>query len=147
MMTTLSTMVQPLLLATTTASLYAFGIKPSEKPENGVTTLIQKVGRVASGIFKAAVSLFHYWVNPTVATIAFFATIIWAKEAEELAARVSSAWQAQPWSFAALSFAAAALSLPVALVTGTVFWACSMGLTLARSIPVENTSDAVPYTG
>lgn len=143
MMTTLSTMVQPLLLATTTASLYAFGIKPSEKPESDVTSLIQKVGQVASGIFKASISLFHYWMNPTIATIAFFATIIWAREAEELAIRVSNAWQAQPWAFTCLSIAAAALSMPVALVTGTVFWTCSMGLTMGRRPPVESAVHAI----
>lgn len=103
--------------------------------------MVKKVLSAVKWVFIKLVSAFCYgfcyWINPTIFTCAFFGSIIWKKETEEIIKRVKDAWQARPRSFYCLTAAATFICKPVAIVTGTIYLACNLGLSMAYT-PAPN---------
>lgn len=94
--------------------------------------LLEKIVNVVKVIFKAAVSIFLYWTNPSLFAIGFIAGIIFDDHVEFAIQKIKNIWKSQPWSFSLLGGFASALSLPVTLATGSFLWAANWGSVMSR---------------
>ena len=88
---------------------------PTKKPAG----LWQKISKVASIIFKAILTVFLYWINPSIFALGFVIGIVADEQSRKGIEKISKVWRSQPWSMCLIGGAAAFLSLPITTAAGT----------------------------
>jgi hypothetical protein len=96
----------------------------------------QKICNVAKTIFKAALSVFLYWTNPTIFSIGFLAGVIRDDQVRQVIQKITGVWNtlwnAQPLSISFFGGLAGFLSLPVTLAASSLLWAAHLGSIMSR---------------
>jgi hypothetical protein len=107
-------------------------------------TLLEKICKVAQIVFSGLLSIFLYWVNPSLFAIGFVTGILFDDKITETMKKICAIWNAQPWSICVLLGGAALLSLPVTLATCTSLWGSYLGSTLSQESQKELQAQLVP---
>ena len=95
-------------------------------------TILQRIAKVASIVFKAIISFFLYWINPSLFSLGFILGIVADDQCKKGIEKIHNVWKSQPWSVCILGVAACILSLPVTLGTSSCLWGAYLGSTISR---------------
>jgi hypothetical protein len=102
-------------------------LKPMISPLIEAGPIIEKVKEVAQTILKATISVFLYWVNPSLFAIGFIAGIIIDDQVRCAIQKIKSVWKNQELTGCLLGTFACALSMPVALAAASLLWSAHFG--------------------
>jgi hypothetical protein len=95
-------------------------------------TLLEKVARVASFIFKVLISIFLFWINPSLVSLGFVLGVVADEQCSRGIQKIYNVWKSQPWGVCFVGIFAGILSLPVTLGVGSCLWGAYGGAMISH---------------